>query len=237
MSLASGSITHRSPRRPALLALSACATPFTRGCRAVSDHAGAGRARPSSSSRRMPQLQGGLEFASVRQATSANEADPSLGYRPARTIPRSATLRRDGSTTASIDAREKVTTTMGFGGWGGWLWLGSDMAAPGYGRGWRRGFWRVPAGYGDPFWGGGFGGSGYPDVESYTIYDELPRHERSAVPADNQRLFEGHAQDDVRPADDLTRLVPNLVDRDVHELPRPFGARPSASPCRHVPKR
>lgn len=184
----------------ALLSLSACATPFT------ADVARFQVLPPPAGQTFTIQpldgdLAGSLEFASYAQLVGA--AMVRQGFQPAAD-PRSATL------VVMVDygvdhGREKVTTTPGFGGFGGYGGYG------GYGRygGWGGyGFGRFGGfgGWGDPFWGGGFG---YPDVESYTVYTSYLDMNISRT-ADNQRLFEGHAQAR-SDTDDLTRLVPSLV--------------------------
>ncbi|PXA87227.1 DUF4136 domain-containing protein, partial [Nostoc sp. 3335mG] len=75
-----------------------------------------------------------------------------------------------------------------FGRWGGYGWGG---------RGW---------GYG---WGDPFGPWGCPDVESYTIYSSYLG--MTITRSDGERLFEGRARAHST-TDDLTQLVPNLID-------------------------
>lgn len=95
------------------------------------------------------------------------------------------------------NGRERVTTTPGFGGYGGWGWGG--WGGWGWG-GYRRGLgW----GYGayDPFWG--------PEVRSYTVYNSQLRMEIGRA-GNGERLFEGTARATSR-SDELPYLVPNLI--------------------------
>jgi hypothetical protein len=181
----------------ALLALSACATPFTaQVSRFQTMPPPAGQSffiTPHD-----PHRAGSLEFASYAKLVSDHLA--SLGYQPAAS-PQAATLA------VMIDygvgrPRERVTTTPGFGaGFGpGWGW----GRFGGFGR-WGR--W---GGWGDPFWD-------YPDVESYTVYDSHLDMEINRA-ADGQRLFEGHARTNAS-TDDLTRLVPGLVEAMFRNFP------------------
>jgi hypothetical protein len=141
-----------------------------------------------------PNLRGGLEFGQYAQLVSAQLVQK--GYRPAAEGARPDLVVKMGY---SVDhGREKVEST-GFGGPG--------YGYPGFGR-WYGGFGYRPYVYGfyDPFL---WGGPGYDDVRSYTIYtSELDLQiERS----DNgQHVFEGTAKA-VSSDDELTHLVPNLV--------------------------
>ena len=182
----------------ALLSLSACATPFTADVarfQVLPPPAGQSfTIQPVDSG-----LAGSLEFASYAQLVG--EQLVRQGFQPAAD-PRAASL------VVMVDygvdhGREKVTTTPGFGGWGGYGGFGGGWGGRGFGR---YGGWGGFGGWGDPFWGGGFG---YPDVESYTVYTSYLDMNISRT-ADNQRLFEGHAQARSQ-TDDLTRLVPSLV--------------------------
>lgn len=191
----------------ALLALSACATPFRADVARF-------QAMPAPQGQSFvvqavnPQMQGGIEFNQYAGYVSQKLA--ALGY-----------ARADDTRTATLlvrvdygvgNAREKVTTWgSGWGGWGpGWGWGGWG----GWGPGWHRGYW-------GPGWGwGGWGGWG-PEVESYTIYDSFLDMTISRT-ADNQRLFEGHAKT-TSTGDDLTRLVPNLVEAMFTNFPGRSG--------------
>ena len=184
----------------ALLALTACATPFTaRVARFQVMPPPAGQTffiAPSD-----PRNAGGLEFA--KYARLVGDRLARLGYQPAAT-PQGATLA------VMLDygvepGRERVTTTPGFGG-------GSFGGGFGYGRGWGRfggwgGGW---GGWGDPFWD-------YPDVQSYTVYGSHLDMEISRA-SDGARLFEGHARTTAA-SDALTTLVPNLVEAMFRDFP------------------
>ncbi|OQW42420.1 MAG: lipoprotein transmembrane [Proteobacteria bacterium SG_bin5] len=145
-----------------------------------------------------PAQMGGLEFSQYANLVAAELTRQ--GYRQAAD-PASAELVvkfRYG-----VDrGREKVVSSPGFG----------------YGYGFPYGgfYWRRAFVYGfyDPFFYGpgfgGFGGFGGPDVRSYTVYTSELRLEIDRADS-GQRLFEGtaRAQSDT---DDLTKLVPNLVE-------------------------
>jgi hypothetical protein len=188
----------------ALLALSACATPF-RADVARFQTMPAPQGQSFVIQAQDAQMQGGLEF--NQYAGYVGQKLSALGYTRADD-PRSATLlvRLDYGVG---NAREKVTSYGGDWGWGGWGGWG----------GWRRGgFWGPGWGWGG--WGPGWGGWG-PEVESYTIYDSFLDMTISRT-ADNQRLFEGHAKT-TSTGDDLTRLVPNLVEAMFTNFPGRSG--------------
>lgn len=143
-----------------------------------------------------PKLEGGLEFRSYAQLV-ARELER-FGYREATGGAANLTVTLD----YGVDnGRERITSTPGFGGFGGW------------GGGWGWGGWGWGGGWVDPFWGPGFGpgfGGGWgADVRSYTIYNSQLRMEMSE--AGGQRVFEGTARA-VSRSDDLPYLVPNLVE-------------------------
>jgi hypothetical protein len=184
----------------ALLALSACATPF-RADVARFQVMPAPQGQSFTIQAMNPNMQGGLEFS--QYAALVSQKLTALGYTPAAD-PASATLlvRLDYHVGGG---REKVTSWGDWGGpWGGW-------------GGWGWGGW----GWGGPWggWGPGWG----PDVESYTIYDSFLDMTISRI-ADNQRLFEGHAKT-TSTGDDLTRLVPNLVQAMFTNFPGRSGER------------
>ena len=90
----------------------------------------------------------------------------------------------------------------GYGGWGGW---GGGYG--GFGRyGGRFGGF---GGYGG-FGYGGLWGGGYPEVYSTTLFNSYVAM-RISRSTDNQSVFEGRAET-VSSTNDLTRLVPPLVD-------------------------
>lgn len=141
-----------------------------------------------------PRLAGGLEFAHYADLVGQRLAQ--TGY-----VAASDPARADLIVRVAYDVdngREKVRSTgFGGGGWGG-PWGG------GFGGRWGR-----PWGYGfyDPWL---FGGAGYNDVSSYTVYtsDLSLKIDRAA---DNRRLFEGKASAQSL-SNKLTYLVPNLID-------------------------
>jgi hypothetical protein len=196
-----------------LTLLSACATPFeARVSRFQALPAPQGQSftiEPSDASKR-----GSLEFATY--AGLVTQRLQGLGFQPA-TAPGSGTLR------VTLDygvgpGREKVQTTPGSYSpfWGGYGLYSRGF----YGRGfYGRGFYQPYfGGFYDPFWGGGFGG---PEVYSYTQFPAfLTMRINRAV--DNQSLFEGRAESVAR-TNDLTRLVPNLVDAVFTNFPGNSG--------------
>ncbi|MBA2936438.1 DUF4136 domain-containing protein [Sphingomonas sp. CGMCC 1.13654] len=151
-----------------------------------------------------PQERGGLEFATYAQEVSAHLTQ--VGYHEAAPGGPADMIVQVGY---GVDhGQQKVTTTpggfdCGFGGpgWGGgWGWGGGFGRWGGYGwggRGW--GF-----GWGDPY-----GPWGCPDVESYTVYSSYLG--MTITRSDGARLFEGRARAHST-TDDLTQLVPNLID-------------------------
>jgi hypothetical protein len=192
----------------ALLALSACATPF-RADVARFQSMPAPQGQSFVIQAQDAQMQGGIEFS--QYANYVGQKLSALGYTRADD-PRSATLlvRLDYGVG---NAREKVESYGGGWGWDGWGGWG----------GWRRGYWGPGWGGGWGGWGGwgpGWGGWG-PEVESYTIYDSFLDMTISRT-ADNQRLFEGHAKT-TSTGDDLTKLVPNLVEAMFTNFPGHSG--------------
>jgi len=197
----------------ALLSLAACATPFRADvARFQAMPAPQGQSffiQPTDQ-----RLQGGLEFATYAQLVGQRLA--AQGYQQAADA-KSATL------VVLLDygvdnGREKVVTSPGFGGgYGPW---GPGFGWGGYGRwGYRLYYFGL---CGDPFWGGGWGdGFGGGDVSSYTVYtSHLSMRINRAV--DGQSLFEGEAKARSR-GDDLTRLVPNLVEAMFTNFPGRSG--------------
>lgn len=104
--------------------------------------------------------------------------------------------------------REKVESAPGFGGYGG-------FGYGGFGYGGYGGYGRF-GGYGRYGGWGGYGGFGglwgwdYPQVYSTTLFNSFVALRISRA-ADNQSVFEGRAET-VTQTNDLTRLVPPLVD-------------------------
>lgn len=195
----------------ALLGVSGCATNF---------HADVSRFQrlpaPQGQTYRIeamnPQDRGGLEFDTYAHEASAHLTQ--VGYREAAPGGPADMIVQIGY---GVDhGQQKVTTTpggfnCGFGGGFGPGWGGGWGG--GFGGGWGRGFGGWGGGWGGPGWrygwGGGYGAFGCPDVESYTIYSSFLQMQITR--ADGQRLFEGRARAHST-TDDLTKLVPNLVD-------------------------
>ena len=183
----------------ALLALSACATGFpTQVSRFQAMPAPQGQSFVIQAAK--AENRGGLEFA--QYADLVRHDLIALGYTEASS-PRDATLLV--TMDYGVDnGRERVVATpdlfadsWGYGGFG---------HRPFFGRGYYGGFARYRSpffwGWHDPFWD-------Y-DVQSYTLYTSfLDLNIRRT--ADNQSLFEGHAQARSQ-TNELPRIVPNLVE-------------------------
>ena len=189
----------------ALLAMSGCASHFTanvsRFQQLPAPQGQTFRVEPTD-----PRDRGGLEFATYANAVAGHLAQ--VGYRPAAPGGSADMIVQVGY---GVDhGQQKVTTSPGFDcGWGGWGGWGGGFGGwgggwGGYG-GWGRGGW----GWGGPGWGGWGGGWGCPDVESYTIYSSFLG--MTITRADGARLFEGRARAHST-TDDLTQIVPNLID-------------------------
>lgn len=193
----------------ALLALSACATPFQADvARFQALPAPQGQSfviQPAD-----PANEGGLEFA--QYAALIGQRLTSQGYTQAAD-PKAASL------VVLVDygvdhGVEKIQTSPGFGwggGWGGW---GGGFGRP-YGWGWGGYHGRFAWGWNDPW------GWDYPDVSSYTVFtSHLDMQIKRTV--DGQSLFEGHAKAHSRD-DKLTTLVPNLVEAMFTNFPGRSG--------------
>lgn len=199
--LAKGLLTIATPL--ALLALGGCATPFSANvARFQAMPAPEGQSFVIQAANQRDE--GGLEFSQYAGLVAQRLA--AQGYRAADN-PAKATF------VVTLDygvdnGHEKIVTTPGFGGyggfgwgrWGGWGWGG-------YGRGWYNG-------WGDPFWGA-------PDVQSYTYYTSFLDMTINRT-ADGQRLFEGKARARSR-TDSLPVLVPNLVEAMFTNFPGRSG--------------
>jgi hypothetical protein len=148
-----------------------------------------------------PRNRGGLEFDTYAREVVAHMTQ--VGYREAAPGGPADMIVQIGY---GVDhGQQKVTTTPGGfncgfgGGWGGGFgggfgrWGGYGWAGRGWGYGW-----------GDPW-----GPFGCPDVESYTIYSSYLG--MTITRADGARLFEGRARAHSA-TDDMTQLVPNLID-------------------------
>ncbi len=194
----------------AVLALSACATPFKADV-ARFQQLPAPQGQSFTIQSDNPRLAGGLEFATYADIVAQRLTQQ--GYTRAAD-PGSAQLvvRLD----YSVDnGREKVQST-GFGRGYDPFW------GPGFGRGWYgRGYygWRSPYVYGfyDPF----LFGPGYDDVTSYTVYTSQLQMRIDGI-GNGQRLFEGRAQAQSL-SNKLTYLVPNLIDAMFQNFPGRSG--------------
>ena len=189
----------------ALLAVTACATPFRADVARFQ-----AMPAPSGQSFYIEPAQGvdnGLEFATYANLVAAELAG--YGYARAATA-QDATLVVDMSYDVD-NGRERIVSTPGFGGYGG---FGRGYGGFGYSRfgfgpyyspfGWRSGY---SYGWYDPFFDSGFG---YSDIRSYTLYTSelnLDIHRT----ADGEPVFDGRARARSR-TDNLTDLVPNLVE-------------------------
>lgn len=156
-----------------------------------------------------PGLRGSLEFAHYADFVAAHMT--ALGYRAAAD-PASAQLvvRLD----YGVDKGREQLRSTGFGPdpfFADPFYYGSF---PGYYRGWRG---RYRFGFYDPFM---WGGAGYDDVRSVTVYQSQLRMKIDKVAGG--RVFEGtaHAQS---LSNRLTYLVPNLVDALFIDFPGKDG--------------
>ena len=187
----------------AILALSACATPFqAKVSRFQALPAAQGQTFAIRSDN--PRLNGGLEFQNY--ASLVAQRLSSFGYTRA-TDPASANL------VVSLDygvdhGREKVRSVPGSGfGYGGFGHYG------GYGGFGYGGFGRPYYGYGRPFMYGFYDPflfDNYNEVESYTVYSSQ-LDVKIARRGTGERVFEGTAKA-MSMDDDLTTLVPNLIE-------------------------
>jgi hypothetical protein len=158
------------------------------------------------------RLNGSLEF--QRFGAYVEQAMQAQGYAPA-TTPQAATLlvrvgyNVDRGTT-EYQSEPFGGSRFGYGGYGGFGYGGGFGFGGSFGRpyyyprfgGYRSAFYY---GWDDPFYSPFDSG-----ISSYTVYRsnldlDIRRH------ADNQSVFEGHAKARSQ-NDDLTRIVPNLVE-------------------------
>lgn len=188
----------------ALLTLSACATPFqSKVSRFQQMPAPTGQSfaiQPADAAK-----SGSLEFSQYASLVSAKLV--AQGYQPAPSA-EAATLVVDLDYGIN-DGREKIDTRPGTGMYGPWGW------GPYYSRNW----WRYGGWY-DPFWGPW--GWGYePEVYSYTVYNSFLSMQITRT-GTGDRVFEGRAEAQTR-TDDLTTLVPNLVEAMFTNFPGRSG--------------
>ena len=185
----------------AMLALSACATPF-RADVARFQAMPAPQGQTFTIRAASPRNEGGLEFA--QYAGLVAQRLTAQGYTAAADSG-SATL------TVTLDygvdsGKEKVVTRPGFG-YGGW-------GRP-YGRwGYRSAFYY---GWNDPFW---YDPRGYPEIDSYTYYTSYL--DMTITGPGGQRVFEGKAKARST-TDNLSILVPNLVEAMFTNFPGRSG--------------
>lgn len=168
-----------------------------------------------------PRLENGLEFG--QYAGQVANRLRGYGYTPAASPTTANLLVR---VAYGVDAgREKIRSSGygggfggGYGGFGSGFGFGSRFGFGGFG-GYGGGFGRRAFIYGfnDPF----LYGSGFSDVESYTVYEsELTMEiDRQGT---RERVFEGTAR--ARSTDrDLTTLVPNLIEAMFTGFPNNTG--------------
>jgi hypothetical protein len=189
----------------AVLALSACATPFQANVsRFQAMPAAQGQTYAIRSDN--PRLEGGLEFQNY--ANLVAQQLNSFGYTR-------ASDEKSANLVVSLDygvdrGREKVRSVPGSGfGYGGFGHYGG-FGYGGYGGGFGRpyyGFGRRAFMYGfyDPFLF-----DDYDRTESYTVYSSQ-LDMKIARRGSNERVFEGTAKA-MSMDDDLTTLVPNLIE-------------------------
>jgi Domain of unknown function (DUF4136) len=190
----------------AVLALSACATPFQANVSRF-------QAMPAAQGQTYfirsdnPRLEGGLEFQTY--ANLVAQRLNSFGYMR-------ASDEKSANLVVSLDygvdrGREKIRTVpgsgFGYGGYGGYSGFGyggygHGFGRPYYGFGGRRAFMY---GFYDPFLFDRFD-----EVESYTVYSSQ-LDMKIAKRGSNERVFEGSAKA-MSMDNDLTALVPNLIE-------------------------
>lgn len=173
-----------------------------------------------------PAKANSLEFATY--ANMVRDRLYAVGYRPAENAAR-ATMVVDFDYGVS-NGREKIATRPGIGpgpgfygyGFGGW---GARYGR--YGRGWYGlGVW-------DPFYGPW--GWDYPEVYSYTVYRSFVALKINRT-GSGESVFEGRA-DATTQTDNLTTLVPNLVQALFTNFPGRSGETLHVSIDQGKPKR
>lgn len=195
----------------ALLAVGACATPGFNAKVSRFQQMPAPQGQSFAVVADNPRFQGGLEFANYARLVTDRLAR--FGYVPAGNPANAALIVH---LDYGVDhGQQRIRSTPGYGGFGG-----------GYGGFGRYGYGLGSYGYGYGGWGWpryGFGQRAYlggfydpflfddwNSVESYTVYNsqlDLAIEDRMA----HRRVFEGKAQA-LSTDDDLTTLVPNLVE-------------------------
>jgi len=194
----------------ALLALSACATPFRADVQrfvALPDTTGQSFAVVAAN----PDLSGGLEFGQYARLVEQRMTE--IGYQVSDDP---ATAELIVSMDYDVDkGREKVVSD-----------VDPFFSSVGYRPYYRGGYYgrhRFRRGFHDPFLFGGYGFSGYGGVRSFTVYTtDLDLKIDRAI--DGERLFEGTAEAMSR-SKNLTYLVPNLVEAMFTNFPGNSGER------------
>lgn len=198
MSLSKKLLTLAAP--VALLALSACATGLnTQVSRFQAMPAPQGQSFTIQAAD--PDKRGGLEFSRYADLVRRNLIEE--GYSEASS-PSTATLVVELD--YGVDnGQTKVVTRPGFGGGFGYGGFGHPFYYSRFGY-FGRPYSPFFYGWSDPFWDPW----GYPEVDSYTVFTSYLDMNISRT-ADGQSLFEGEAKARST-SDELTRLVPNLVE-------------------------
>lgn len=186
----------------ALLTVSACATPFQANVSRF-QQLPAPHGQSFAIVADNPRLNNSLEFA--QYANIVADRLGRVGYARANSF---ADANLVVHLNYGVDhGRERIRSSGGFGGgygsgFGGFGYGGYGYGGFGYGGFGRRSY---IYGFNDPF----LFGSSYGGIDSYTVYEsELEMTvERKAT---RERLFEGTARA-MSTDDDLTRLVPNLI--------------------------
>lgn len=200
MSVSRKLITFAAPL--AILALSACATPFKADV-ARFQQMPPPQGQTFTIRAADPRNEGGIEFG--QYAGLVSQRLSAQGYQP-------AVSQKDASLVVLLDygvdnGREKIVTYpgSGFGAFG-----------PHWGRwGWRSSYWW---GWHDPFW---YDPWGYPEVRSYTYYTSYLDMTINRA-GSGERLFEGKARARST-SDSLPALVPNLVEAMFTNFPGRSG--------------
>jgi hypothetical protein len=200
-----------------LLTVSACATPFNAQVQRFQSQLPAPQGQTFSIEARDPALSGGIEFGSYANLVAAELTR--LGYRQVSGNTADLVVRLS----YRVDnGRERIVREPGFAnpywgpGWGHPGFYGRPLIIR------TRAGYRYVHGFYDPFlFGPGFGD--YGGVRSYTVYtsglDMVIERGGSG-----ERLFEGSAEA-VSRTNDLTQLVPNLVEAMFTGFPGNSGER------------
>ncbi len=212
---------------PALLGLSACATPGFRADVSRFQQLPAPQGQTFVVQSADPRERGGLEFS--RYAALVAEKLTQQGYRPATNAGgadlvvfleygvdngREVAVRRPGVGVSPFGYGGLYRPFYGYGG--GLYGRGFYGRPGGFYRPGRLGFYY---GWDDPFWYSPFG-YGYDDVREVTVYESFL--DMDIKTADGRSVFEGKAEARSR-TDDLPELVPNLVEAMFKDFPGRSG--------------